>query len=400
MQLVWAENIVRKTNGKVLILTPLSVSFQTIKEAKKFGVRAIRSMDGKAHKRITITNYEKLHFFDPNDFEGIVCDESSILKNFDGKRKKAITEFMKKKQYRLLCTATAAPNDYIELGTSSEALGYMGFMDMLGCFFKNTQSNVALKTQYRQSGDRIPQWRFKRHAVKPFWRWVCSWARALRSPSDMGFDDGDFILPPLKERETVLKCSKALPGRFFPELAIGLQEQRRELRETLNERCEAVAEKVADNDRAVVWCQLNDEGDLLEKLIPDAKQVKGAMNDDRKEELLSEFSNGDLKKLITKPKIGAFGLNWQHCNYVVFLPSHSYEQYYQGVRRCWRFGQNKPVMVDIITTEGNRKILSNLKRKAKAADKMFNNLVEFMNESRQIRIEDDYKKKERLPKWL
>lgn len=400
MQLVWAENVVRKTGGKVLILTPLSVSFQTIKEAKKFGVRVSRSTGLTIHKRITITNYEKLHFFNPNDFEGVVCDESSILKNFDGKRKKAITEFVRKKPYRLLCTATAAPNDYIELGTSSEALGYMGFMDMLGRFFKNTQSNVALRTQYRQRGDHMPQWRFKRHAVDPFWRWVCSWARALRRPSDMGYDDGDFILPPLEEKGVVLKCSKPLPGKLFVEPALGLNEQRQEQRKTINERCEEIAKRVDGDNLAVVWCQLNDEGDLLEKMIPDAKQVKGGMSDDKKEGVLCDFSDGNLRVLITKPKIGAFGLNWQHCNYMAFFPSHSYEQYYQGVRRCWRFGQKRPVIVDIITTEAGRKVLANLQRKAKAADKMFNNLIEFMNEGKQIKIEDNYKKKEKLPEWL
>jgi hypothetical protein len=399
MQLVWSENIVRKTNKNVLILTPLSVSRQTIEESEKFNIKATRSMDGKVFKGITVTNYEKLHLFNHNDFEGVVCDESSILKNFKGIRRGEITEFIKKKPYRLLCTATAAPNDYIELGTSSEALGEMGFMDMLGKFFKNNQSNCALKTQYRQAGDRMPQWDFKKHAINPFWRWVCSWARALRRPSDMGFDDDGFVLPELNEKETVLKCSRPLPGKLFIEPALSLKEQREERRYTIQDRCEKVA-SIINGQCSVVWCQLNDEGDLLEKIIPEALQVKGGMSDEKKEERLWAFSKGQLKVLITKPKIGAFGLNWQHCNHMTFFPSHSYEQYYQGIRRCWRFGQKKPVLVDIITTEGELSVLKNLQRKANNADKMFDSLIKYMNRSKQTKTDEDYKERARIPKWL
>jgi len=400
MQLVWAQNVVEKTNKNVLILTPLAVGYQTIKEAEKFGIEANRSSNGKAFRGITITNYEKLHMFDSGDFVGVVCDESSILKNFDGVRKKEITEFMKKKPYRLLCTATAAPNDYTELGTSSEALGEMGFMDVLNRFFKNTQNNCSTKRHYAVHGGPKPKWMFKKHAMKPFWRWVCSWARALRKPSDIGFDDGDFILPKLNENETILKISRPLPGKLFVEPAMCLKEQRQERRFTMSDRCKEVASKVNGYNYSVVWCQLNDEGDLLEKIIPNAKQVKGSMSDEKKEKTLLSFFTGDLKILITKPKIGAFGLNWQHCNHMTFFPSHSYEQYYQGVRRCWRFGQQKPVYVDIITTEGELSVLNNLQQKAKAADKMFDSLIQFMNESQAIRIEENYNKKERLPAWL
>jgi SNF2 family DNA or RNA helicase len=400
IQLVWAENILRKTNGKVLILTPLSVSHQTVKEAEKFGIDAVRSINGRPYNGITVTNYEKLHLFDHTDFEAVVCDESSILKNFNGTRRNEITQFMKKKKYRLLCTATAAPNDYIELGTSSEALGELGYMDMLGRFFKNNQSNCALKTKYRQAGDKMPQWSFKKHAINPFWKWVCSWARALRKPSDIGFDDDGFILPELVEMETVLKCSRPLPGKLFVEPALGLKEQREERKYTIKERCEAVFDKINGHSRSVIWCQLNNEGDLLEKMIPGAVQVKGGMSDDRKEDILWSFSNNDLKILITKPKIGAFGLNWQHCNHMTFFPTHSYEQYYQGVRRCWRFGQNEPVFVDVITTEGELSVLSNLKRKAKSADKMFDKLVRFMNKPEKIKIIGNYNKKERIPSWV
>lgn len=400
MQLVWAENVVRKTNKNVLIATPLSVGHQTIEEAEKFGIEAKRSNDGKVHKGITITNYEKLHLFNWKDFDGFVGDESSILKNFKGARKQVVTEFMKKLSYRLLCTATAAPNDYIELGTSSEALGEMGYVDMLGRFFKNTQSNCALKTQYRQRGDVAPLWIFKKHAEQIFWKWICSWARAMRKPSDLGFDDRDFILPELIERETVVKCSRPFNGKLFVEMAQGLREQREERRITLTERCECAAEKASSHNTSVVWCHLNDEGDLLEKIIPDSKQVKGAQSDEKKEEIFKAFSDGKIKKIITKPKIGAFGLNWQHCSHMTFFPSHSYEQYYQGVRRCWRFGQKQPVTVDIITTEGELNVLKNLQRKSKAAEKMFDNLIGYMNQSLSIKEKNNHIKKEIIPPWL
>lgn len=399
MQLEWADQVCRKTGGRVLIATPLSVGYQTAKEAEKFGIEAHRSNDGTPKPNITITNYERLHHFDHNDFTGVVCDESSILKNFDGKRRKIITEFMRTKQYRLLCTATAAPNDYIELGTSAEALGVMGYMDMLGRFFKNNNNNSDTHRTWA-AHDGNPQWRFKKHAEQPFWQWVCSWARALRRPSDLGFSDDKFVLPPLREIETVVPCSRPLAGKLFVEPARSLKEQREERRATLPQRCETVAEKVNSNSIALVWCHLNDEGDLLEKLIPDAKQIKGSMSDDQKEETFIAFANNEIRVLVTKPKIGAFGLNWQHCHHMTFFPSHSYEQYYQGVRRCWRFGQTNPVTVDIITTEGEFAVLKNLQRKSNQADKMFDSLVAFMNDALSIKETVNHTKRTEAPAWL
>ena len=399
-QLVWAENIVRKENKPVLILTPLAVSQQTKREGDKFSIECQRSSNGSHSTKIVISNYERLQYFNKNDFIGVVCDESSILKNFNGSRRNEITNFMKKIPYRLLCTATAAPNDYTELGTSSEALSEMGYMDMLSRFYKNNQSNCSLRTQYRQRGEQVPQWRFKKHAENHFWRWVSSWAKALRKPSDMGYKDDGFILPDLIEQETVIKCSRPLNGKLFVEPAQTLKEQREERRATLKERCENVAEKLNGNSIAVAWCHLNDEADYLEEIIPDAKQVKGGMPDDKKESTLIDFSDGNIRVLITKPKIGAFGLNWQHCSHMTFFPSHSYEQYYQGVRRCWRFGQKNPVVVDIITTEGEFKVLKNLQRKAEQADKMFSKLTKYMNDGLKISSNFKFNKKEEIPEWL
>lgn len=405
MQLVWAENVVRKTARPVLILTPLAVAQQTIREADKFGIEAARSSDGSLSARIMVTNYERLHRFDSGAFAGVVCDESSILKSFDGARRNEITEFMRKVPYRLLCTATAAPNDYIELGTSSEALGALGHVDMLQRFFKNDQNTVKPMV-YRNKGqdfrklDDSKKWRFKGHAETAFWRWVCSWARAVRRPSDLGFADGRFILPDLVETEYVVKAAANAMGFLFAMPAVGLREQREERRRTIEERCEKVAELVETKAPVVVWCHLNVEGDLLEKIIPAAVQVSGKDSDDAKEEKFAGFQSGEIRVLVTKPKIGAWGLNWQHCSHMTFFPSHSYEQYYQGVRRCWRFGQTQPVKVEIVTTEGEQQVKANLQRKAAAADQMFSSLVEHMNQAQAIRRAESNGKKVEVPKWL
>lgn len=396
-QLAWAENVVRHTNRSVLVLTPLAVGAQTVREGEKFGIEARRSLDGTAYRGITVANYERLHLFDPADFAGVVCDESSILKDFDGVRRAAITAFMRKCRYRLLCTATAAPNDYPELGTSSEALGYLGYMDMLGRFFRNDLKNSSTGRGYMGKANA---WRFKGHAETPFWRWVCSWARAVRKPSDLGFDDRDFELPELIEREHVVEARTLPDGWLFPVAASNRQEQLEERRRTIQERCEKVAGLVTHDQPALAWCHLNTEADLLERLIPDAIQVSGSDSDDAKEEKLTSFANGETRVLVTKPKIGAWGLNFQHCNHVTFFPSHSYEQYYQGVRRCWRFGQKRPVTVDVVTTEGELGVLENLQRKARQADRMFSELVRHMNDHLRIERENSFTEAEEIPSWL
>ena len=405
--LVWAENVARHANGRVLILSPLAVSLQTHLQAEGFEIETVISRDGALPlgKNLILTNYEKLHLFNPSDFVGCVCDESSCLKNFDGKRKAAITEFMKKMKYRLLCTATAAPNDYTELGTSSEALGELGYMDMLMRFFKNDQNTIKPMT-FRHRGQNFAQlderskWRFKGHARIPFMRWVCSWARACRKPSDLGFDDEGFVLPPLIERDHLVIAGSLPNGMLFPLPAVGLTEQRDERRRTIRERCEKAAELCLAHETSVAWCHLNPEGDLLEELIPDSVQVSGADSDDAKEEKLVAFSSGQVKRLVTKTVIAGWGLNWQHCNHTVSFPSHSFEQYYQSIRRFWRFGQQNPVVADIVTTEGERDVLKNLQRKAKAADELFTALVEQMNQAISIDRSTKFTEREEVPTWL
>lgn len=396
MELVFAENVLRKTNKPVLVLAPLGVASQTVREGAKFGIECHRSRDGEDVRGIVVSNYEKLHKFNAADFSGVVCDESSILKSFDGATCAAVTEFMRKVPYRLLGTATAAPNDFIELGTSAEALGYLGHMDMLNRFFKNDKNNSATGGQ---GGG--PQWRFKGHAEQPFWRWVCSWARSLRKPSDLGFDDGPFKLPPLTEREHTVQALAPREGFLFSVPAVGLAEQREERRRTINERCEMAAELVNTTKRpAVMWCHLNPEGDLLEKLVPDSVQVSGKDSDDAKEEKLAAFASGEARVLVIKPVLGAFGLNWQHCAHMTTFATHSFEQHYQAIRRCWRFGQKRPVVVDHILSDGEGRVLHNLTRKAEQAERMFSELTKHMSGAMAISRVREFTKSTEVPSWL
>jgi len=408
MQLVWADNVARKTNGRVLILTPLAVGAQTVREGAKFGIECIQVRDGVLPygAKIIVTNYEKLHLFNASDFVSCVCDESSILKNFDGATKAAVTEFMRRLPYRLLCTATAAPNDYIELGTSSEALGDLGYIDMLQRFFKSNDGSFA-----QGGGGNGPRrfskqpfggkFRFRGHAERDFWRWVCSWARAMRKPSDLGFSNDKFILPPLNTREHVVKAQTARDGWLFDTAAVTLQEQREERRRTMKERCELAAALVCDTGKpAVCWGYLNPECDLIEKLVPDSVQVSGDDTDERKEEVFNAFRDGSIRVLVTKPVIGAWGLNWQHCAHQTFFPSHSFEQFYQSVRRSWRFGQKSQVTVDVVASEGERGVLASIGRKAAQADAMFGQLVELMNNELRIEKRKDKQTPQEIPQWL
>lgn len=368
MQLAWAENVHRRTRKPVLVLTPLAVGKQTVREAHKFGVDAEHSRDGKFAAPIVVTNYEKLHLFKPEDFAGAVCDESSILKNYAGARRTEITGFMRACRYRLLATATPAPNDWVELGTSSEALGYLRRVEMLAMHFAH-------------DGGDTQKWRLRGHAQGAFWRWMATWARAVRKPSDLGFEDGAMRLPPLEVRESVVNVGRRLPGALFIKPAETLDEQRKERRLTLRERCERVAQLVAHKDPAIAWCHLNDESAALASLIPDAIEVSGADDDERKEEVFDAFAAGQIRVIITKPSIAGFGLNWQHCAHQSFFPSHSFEQYYQAVRRSWRFGQTRTVLIDLVTSEGERGVMENMQRKQREADAMFASMVAHVNDA-------------------
>ena len=447
IELVWANEVFKKTGKPVLILTPLSVCNQTLSESKKFGIEAVVSKEGKVECGIVITNYERLHYFDAKDFSGVVCDESSILKSFGGKTRKVVTRFMSKMRYRLLATATAAPNDYVELGSSSEAIGQLSHSEMLKRFFRqlddkgqkretklqdNAEAFIEAAPEYYAKlafrvVQTIGQWRLKHHAVENFWRWVASWARACRMPSDLGFDDTAFILPELNEQDHLIEPKSCAPGFLFNIPAVGLSGEREERKRTLNERCRYVADLVAHDQPAIIWCQYNQEGDLLEKIIPNSLQIAGRHSDEYKEDVTewflgnrclcnsNQFKNSFEKsadgscccgfqsgnrKLISKAKMFGFGLNFQHCNHVVSFATHSYEQYYQSIRRCWRFGQKRPVRVDIVATEGEIRVLANMRRKTKQADGMFDILVRKMNEANSIKPVNAYTNKTEVPAWL
>jgi hypothetical protein len=413
MMMTWAQNIAQKTNGRVLLLAPLGVSFQFVGEAEKFGIEVELCRDGKfsPSAKLVITNYQQLGKFDSKDFVGVACDESSILKNFDGKIKADITDFMRKMKYRSLYTATAAPNDFPEFGTSSEALGEMGYMDMLGMFFKNAQNSLH-PSIYRNRGsnfqlqDESGKWRFRGHAEKDFWRWVSSWLRAARKPSDLGeFSDDGYILPPLKSFEHIVKAGKSNPEFLIDMPAVGLREQRDERRRSLTERCDLAAQ-IADSDPSpcVSWCELNPEGDLLEKLIPDAIQISGKDSDEAHDEKIKEFirraTTGQRTRLITKSSICGFGLNLQCCWRTTHFASHSFERYKQSNGRFRRFGQTHEVESHMIASEGERGVLKNLLRKAEQTENLYSNLVALINDELKIEKKAEANKKQKLPSWI
>jgi len=394
MQLVWAENVHRHTNLPVLILAPLSVSSQTVEEAEKFGIEAYRSPDGKwpSGKGIITTNYERLHHFDAADFGGIVCDESSILKNFDGAIRGQITDFMRKVKYRGMYTATPSPNDYTELGTSSEALGDMAYMDMLQSFFKSNDDTL-------HPAHIGQNWRFKGHAEPHFWRWVASWARAIRKPSDLGFSDDGWTLPRLIEIHHEVK-SFALEGQLFAMPVRGLPQEREERKATIRERCDLAGGLLTQHESGVAWCHLNAEADYLASVIPGGVNLSGADLDEVKEEKFAAFKSGEIKYLITKPKIAALGVNWQHCNACTYFDDYSFEQYYQAARRFWRFGQKRDVTVHQIGTTALSNVAKARKRKAEACDVMFAQMMEHMIAAQKHHKIFKETNKAEMPKWL
>lgn len=378
IELVIAENYARHTNKPVLIMCPLAVAFQFLKDAEKFGIGDIEySKDGRYTKKIVVCNYERIHHFSPSDFETVILDESSILKNAEGKTREAVTAFMKKVKYRFLNTATPAPNDFVELGTSSEALGYLGYMDMLSKFFKNTEGNTI-------SPQNIgTKWRLKGHAERAFFDWVASWSISVRKPSDIGYDDTLYALPELIQNVHWVENKKPLiingQHQLFNIVAKTNREILAERRATVEDRCFKAVELAAQHETSVYWVNLDDEADIIEKEDRCAVQIKGPMSIEQKEEILLAFLDGSIKHLITKPRITAFGLNWQHCNHTTVFPSFSYEQYYQLVRRFLRFGQERPVTAELVFSDGQKRVMDALLAKAAKTDQLFETIKNATN---------------------
>lgn len=379
IQLAIARNIIEHTNKKVLILTPLAVGFQFVQECKKHGISDdIEQIESGDHSsKIVVCNYERLHYLDPNDFICVMCDESSILKNSKGKTKNQIVSFMRKMPYRYLSTATPSPNDFIELGTSSEALGYMGYMDMLSKFFKNNQNTSD--SNAKNIGEKFY---LKPHAERDFFAWVNQWAIMVKMPSDLGFSDDGYNLPELHNNHHMVKSNYFLDSTgqmsLFPPVARSMTEVRHEQKMTVNERCERAVE-LASGKTSVYWVNRNDESSKINELDLEAVEIKGSMSISQKEDILLNFSQGNIGRIITKAKMTGMGLNWQHCNHTVFFPTWSYEQYYQAVRRFWRFGQQNPVTVDMVISEGQTRVLEAINQKTKKAIELYENLVKNTN---------------------
>lgn len=397
IQISLAENIIRHTNKKVLILTPLAVAFQFILEAEKLGLGDIEySKDGKHTKKIVLCNYERLHYFNENDFVGVILDESSILKNFDGKIKQQVTSFVKKIPYRFLSTATPSPNDFIELGTSSEALGYMGYMDMLGKFFKNNQNSVD--SNNRNIGEKFY---LKPHAEKDFFAWVNQWSIMAKMPSDLGFSNDRYALPELIINKHVIENQSLIDIngqiQMFTPIAKSMTEVRHEQKQTEEKRCEKAIE-LAQNKTSVYWCNTNNESAILKSSDKNAVEIIGSQSIEKKEEILLAFAKGEIERIITKAKMTSFGLNWQHCNHSVFFPTWSYEQYYQSIRRFWRFGQLNNVTIDMVISDGQTRVLESLEQKTQKAIQLHKNLTDNVNRSFEHKTKE-FNKQIIKPKW-
>jgi hypothetical protein len=368
IQLTWGQHVVNHTGGDVLILAPLAVSKQTAREGAKFGVE-VRICESQRDVRpgINITNYEKLHHFDPDKFVGVVIDEASILKSHSSKTRNHILSAFKHTPYRLAPTATPAPNDYMELGNQAEFLGIMSRTEMLSTFFVHDGGNTS-------------QWRLKRHAEQEYWAWLASWAVNLRKPSDLGYSDDGFLLPPLEMHQHTVISDMAPEGMLFPVEARTLDERRKARRASLFRRVAECATLVNASDEPwVVWCDLNDEGDLLEKTIPGAVQIAGSDSAEFKEQAMIGFTEGTFRVLVTKPSIAGFGMNWQHCPNTAFVGlSDSYEMFYQAVRRFWRFGQTKTVHCHIFTSDLEGAVVRNIERKERDAARMAEEMVKHM----------------------
>jgi len=371
MQLEWARHVSEQTGMPVLILAPLAVAQQTKREGDKFGIPVtVCRKQADVQDGVNIANYEMLQHFDPRAFGGIVLDESSILKNFSGVTRQEITDFGHAIHYRLACTATPAPNDLIELTNHAEFLSIMTGKEIIALFFT-------------QDGNTTHKWRLKGHAKENFWKWMASWSVAMRAPSDLGYDDNGFVLPTLHMHQHVVDMEKqeqAADGAqlyLFPVEALTLQDRRNARKVSLGDRVQAAADLInADTEMWIVWCNLNAESAALTKAIPGAIEITGSDTPGHKSKAMLDFADGKIRVLVSKPTICGFGMNWQHCARVAFVGlSDSYEQYYQAIRRCWRFGQTREVHTHIITAETEGAVVKNIDRKEKQAAAMMDNIV-------------------------
>ena len=397
-QIAIAENVIRHTNKRVLILTPLAVAFQFIDEAERIGVYDIaHSKSGELTAKIVVCNYERLHLLNPDDFVCVMLDESSILKNFAGKIRDQIVAFIKRVPYRFLATATPSPNDFIELGNSSEAMGYMGYMDMLTKFFKSNQGSVD--SNNRNIGEKFY---LKPHAERDFFAWVNQWSVMVKRPSDLGFSNDGYNLPALHVNKHVVHNEKSWcvddQLSLYAMPAQRLTEVREEQKLTVTERCEQ-AIQLAAGKTSVYWCNLNEESALMKTLDKDAIEIIGGMSIDQKEEILVGFARGQVKRLITKAKMTSMGLNWQHCNHTVFFPTYSYEQYYQAIRRFWRFGQKSEVTCEMVISEGQERVLEALEQKTKKAIELYQNLVAAANQDF-LHVTKEFNQSIKLPEFI
>lgn len=367
-QATWAKKVVEHTGGNVIIAAPLCVAQQTVEESAKFGitVRYCRS-DEEVQEGITITNYEMLQHFDLDAFAGVVLDESSILKNHTSKMRAEITASFRNTPYKLSCTATPSPNDYIELGNQAEFLGVMNAQEMLATFFTH-------------DGGDTSKWRLKGHGKTRFWEWMSSWAICIRNPSDLGFDGSAYVLPPLNVVEHVVECDQLTEGQLFAVVAQSLTERREAKRVSMGKRIELAAQLANQASGPVImWTHLNDESTSLSSAVPDAVEVTGSMSIDQKTKNIMSFTKGEKRGIVSKASICGAGMNWQHCNTVIFAGMNdSFEDYYQAVRRCWRFGQKSPVTVHIITADTEGAVKANIERKQRQSNEMADQMVSHM----------------------
>ena len=368
-QLEWADIMATHTGQPVIIFAPLAVGNQTVREAGLIGVAAqvARQQSDITEPIVYVTNYEKLHKFEPAAFGAVVLDESSILKSYDGAFRTALIESFCDTLYRLCCTATPAPNDHMELGNHAEFLGVLSRSEMLSTFFVH-------------DGGSTSSWRLKGHGESDFWRWMCTWSVMIRKPSDMDFSDKGFILPELRIQNIVVESSQASVDTLFAMPASSLSERRSARSGSLTERCAAaVALANGNDDQWIIWCDLNIESNRLAKLIRGAREVTGSDSEDSKTDGIIGFAEGRYRVLVSKPSIAGWGVNWQHCHNMIFVGlSDSYEQFYQAIRRSWRFGQEHPVIVYVITSHLENAVLENIKRKEADHEKMAAFMIEYM----------------------